>query len=612
MKRQTPSLTVLRRSLSLAALLLASIAFTGCVPDAGKYDFACLSSSECGSGWECIRTDGTEGPGSCAKSTNVTPCKGTDPKRCLGYCCPTGQMCVESQIPGGGTKEACCTLDIETKCYNGEDIYWFDSCGNKGALVTTCPDGCDGHTNKCIACTANCSFPDGSTKECGSDGCGGGCGVCGGDGVCQSSLCQCSHQKCEGLCCAEGHGCHAETGACCLPDDPGGKGCLDGDIYILDGCGQQIAIAEECDFGCEADASFCNGCVPECDGKNCGDDGCGGNCGACENPCDGNPFDDTLCMDGVCATPCCPDCDGKYCGDDGCDGICGECEDGFSCFVDQCVESGCTVESCATEGKLCDPDTTICVDCLTEGDCAEDETCTDGACVVACVPDCEGKDCGDDGCGDSCGSCGEDYVCDDEGACVSTCVIDCEGKECGGDGCGGECGACSGDSVCNPDYQCADPLSCPELLGCLFLCEGDEPCEATCHAKTFGETSEALASLDACMATASCASKTGAYDYLTCGSTECGAAFGACGGGTNLCPAARACWQDSCEQGDHECALRCGFTADESTAGAFAALYVCVWEACAASLVLENPTLFWTCVETAKTNTCSTEHNTCG
>jgi hypothetical protein len=37
--------------------------------------------------------------------------------------------------------------------------------------------------------------------------------------------------------------------------------------------------------------------------------------------------------------------------------------------------------------------------------------------TCGCVPDCEGKECGDNGCGDSCGSCGDDEICN-EGLCV--------------------------------------------------------------------------------------------------------------------------------------------------------------------------------------------------
>jgi|GEM_PF-6461858 len=64
----------------------------------------------------------------------------------------------------------------------------------------------------------------------------------------------------------------------------------------------------------------------------------------------------------------------------------------------------------------------------------------------ACVPECTDRECGDDGCGGSCGECGGEETCED-GLCVG-CVPDCTGRECGGDGCGGSCGDCDAGETC--------------------------------------------------------------------------------------------------------------------------------------------------------------------
>ena len=104
---------------------------------------------------------------------------------------------------------------------------------------------------------------------------------------------------------------------------------------------------------------------------------------------------------------CAPQCGGKECGDDGCGGSCGECD---------------APESC--EGSVC-----------------------------VCVPACEDKECGDDSCGGSCGPCGVDQTCQ-AGLCVGegdtggTCTPQCDGRECGDDSCGGSCGECAGDLSC--------------------------------------------------------------------------------------------------------------------------------------------------------------------
>ncbi len=88
----------------------------------------------------------------------------------------------------------------------------------------------------------------------------------------------------------------------------------------------------------------------------------------------------------------------------------------------------------------------------------------------ACVPNCEGKECGDDGCGEPCGTCTEEnYYCD---YATSSCRCDGEaegelcalaGAECGKgkvvDRCGAErpfnCGAtCAGGDRCGEDNRC--------------------------------------------------------------------------------------------------------------------------------------------------------------
>ena len=69
------------------------------------------------------------------------------------------------------------------------------------------------------------------------------------------------------------------------------------------------------------------GCIPNCAGKQCGADGCGGACGACgfDWHCNMTTFqceeDDT----------CVPDCHGKQCGGDDCGGVCGNCPPGYEC-----------------------------------------------------------------------------------------------------------------------------------------------------------------------------------------------------------------------------------------------------------------------------------------
>ncbi|MBN2497442.1 MAG: hypothetical protein JXR96_22815 [Deltaproteobacteria bacterium] len=135
--------------------------------------------------------------------------------------------------------------------------------------------------------------------------------------------------------------------------------------------------------------------------------------------------------------------------------------------------------------------------------------CSDGE----CEPDCAGKDCGDDGCGGTCGpGCGELGTCVDGScecefeACGGTCCEDgqvcygsscctpaCDLIDCGDDGCGGDCGECPGAAgYCDADGFCQDLIAgltrdpceenhpiCQTTAGCVLAedeyVEGDFP-----------------------------------------------------------------------------------------------------------------------------------------
>ena len=57
----------------------------------------------------------------------------------------------------------------------------------------------------------------------------------------------------------------------------------------------------------------------------------------------------------VCFAVCVPDCQSKECGEDGCGGFCGQCEDGFGCSNYACV-SGVAWGSCSGPLNLGDRD----------------------------------------------------------------------------------------------------------------------------------------------------------------------------------------------------------------------------------------------------------------
>ena len=506
--------------------------------------------------------DDVPGCGPCVPSCAGKAC---GPDGCGGDCgvCSAAKVCQEGQCVCDDvcqpTKPECLSLTTWHACLSDA----------AGCLVWGEPKAC-AEGQQCLPELGTCGCkPDCAAKSCGADGCGGSCGGC--DGICSP----------EGQCVCE-HECPVGALAKCGPN------------------GQQ-QVCEEADTGCRVWVSApcpealtcvqgaCT-CLGSCANKSCGDDGCGGSCGVCTGgetcsgsgecvctdacplggtQCDASGLlhcekpagqecaswvltacpDDQECVGGSCV--CVPDCDGKACGADGCEGSCGECGASAICDAGACV---CVDEApCESVGVTCSgPDRLICANldadaCLEAAlqPCPAGSACSDGECE--CVPQCAGKVCGPDTCGGFCGACGPGKVCNAAGECLcpatcdpttpptcageavqacqpdpatgclelvttactppQTCVggiclcePQCLGKECGPDGCGQLCGTCVAPKVCDPTgtctctdscpvdaKSCADPTTrklCQLAAGCLAWVE--EPCPAQ-HACDAGE-----------------------------------------------------------------------------------------------------------------------------
>ena len=126
---------------------------------------------------------------------------------------------------------------------------------------------------------------------------------------------------------------------------------------------------------------------------------------------------------------CAPNCQGRQCGPDGCgnEGTCGECLPGQTCSTNgkcqgkpTCSQETCPTGCCDKNGN-CQPGNTeqacgtggqACVNCP-----GSQTSCQNGQC--RCSPQCQGKDCGPDGCGGSCGICPSGQVCNGQsGQCT--------------------------------------------------------------------------------------------------------------------------------------------------------------------------------------------------
>ena len=184
-------------------------------------------------------------------------------------------------------------------------------------------------------------------------------------------------------------------------------------------------------------------CVPVCsDGAECGDDGCGGNCGTCDEV--------LFCLESTCV---------ECLGDD-------DCAIDHSCLENTCVPLGCPTVPC-DNGLLCLEDTGECVACLAAADCPPFNACSDHVCVPP--PTCESsKDCPDNTVCDKtlgyCFECVTDDDCPEDHRCIETklcelilyCGSDKECKEhdkvC--DLAIGECVDCLSDLDCSDAFYC--------------------------------------------------------------------------------------------------------------------------------------------------------------
>ena len=343
---------------------------------------------------------------------------------CGGGCCmwvpPIGlSACVAGNVCQAGCVQECelgmagCSIH-QTHSYSCQQADG-DPCNEMVFEACTDTGVCDSTTGQCmsVSCTSQCEG-----KECGSDSCGGSCGQCPGNSVCEGGECGCL-PDCVGKECGS-DGCGGDCGTCqgsqtctngkcgCVPEC-GGKNCGS------DGCGGLCGPCGE-EHYCDAGTCKPGHCDAQCDGMACGYDGCGGLCGSClswcstpSDPQDKLPYEKLeLCVDGGCLPECCPECWGKECGPDGCGGSCGTCELGDICLAGQCNECkpSCLGMECGDDGchGLC-------------GECPAGFYCSEWRCEEGeCEAECEGLECGYDGCGGLCGNCRDGAFCV-EGLC---------------------------------------------------------------------------------------------------------------------------------------------------------------------------------------------------
>ena len=197
---------------------------------------------------------------------------------------------------------------------------------------------------------------------------------------------------------------------------------------------------------------------------------------------------------------CAPNCAGKACGSDGCGGTCGECGENRLCQSGQCVcpNACCSNADCGFQGACesgvcdCKSGARFCAgacipeeDCCTSAECQANQTCQDGQCVClpahkacdgACIPQdtccngsCDaGEDClGNNSCATSCGG----------GDCPADCFCGIGTAEGQYHYCVVVVASCNGLPTCTSTSQCPVGQLCEQtfcdnnlVLRCVQLC----------------------------------------------------------------------------------------------------------------------------------------------
>ncbi len=379
-------------------------------------------------------------------------------------CNATGQ-CV-SKVPAGWTCAANTYAALDA-CNCGCGVPDPD-CQYASLAVAGCSGFnpvCDG-SGTCATCVPTCSG-----KDCGADGCGGSCGACSGANVCALGkcvdLCSPTPFKCQTATCGD-DGCGGSCGSCaagsacqngsCVADTP-----VDDPTSCAGHCGSTAPAGCYCTASCQAIGYCCAdyattcACKPDCTGKACGSDGCGGTCGTCPGSA---PYCNTAFQ---CDANCQPACGGKTCGPDGCGGTCGSCGSGATCSK---------ANSCVPASWTCDP--------LLYGD----KMGCDCGCGAQDI-DCQTANAPLFGCPASATSCSTTGICDatfcaNNAACGNQWCVGVYAK---GDGTfAGTCdtavsaGAAPG-AGCDIDADCAS-LAC--IAGrCRIYCNSDADCATT-------------------------------------------------------------------------------------------------------------------------------------
>ncbi|MGB0590093.1 MAG: hypothetical protein ACPGU1_10480 [Myxococcota bacterium] len=124
----------------------------------------------------------------------------------------------------------------------------------------------------------------------------------------------------------------------------------EGDAILTDDSAVEGDSVTPADTATGPDEDATGPCVPNCEERVCGDDGCGGSCGSCVDSDD--PCQDSVCDEGVCnSVPVEGSCDDDnlctvddICTEGVCSGTAMDCDDDNECTVNWCNQGHCMTE----------------------------------------------------------------------------------------------------------------------------------------------------------------------------------------------------------------------------------------------------------------------------
>ena len=228
--------------------------------------------------------------------------------------------------------------------------------------------------------------------------------------------------------------------------------------------------------------------------------------------------------------PCIADCNGKDCGPDGCDGSCGECDD----------SNACTEDTCAVEGA--------CVFADTSSQCNDNIDCTTDSCdqQLGCLYSPNNNLCNDSN------PCTDDACVPETGCTNMPNLLECD-----------DINPCTLSDLCADGVCLGTPYSCDDLLDCTDdTCDGIGGCEHLLAAEWCVINNECIAaetlSSDnpclACLPAENTADYVALADGIGCNdgepcTVEDSCLDGACGGVPNNCDDGTSCTTNWCEDG---------------------------------------------------------------